>query len=310
LYIRKTKTDSRDSVIIADLIRFGRFSDTPLADPNLITLRDMTRHRFYLVDSVSDVKRKIISLVDVVFPEYEQLFSDMFGSASLKLLEEFPTPDLIAQVSSEKLADFLKAVSHGRFGKAKADEIQSLAQNTFGSSLSSASTAFAIRQFLEQISLLERQIADLEILIADLLPKFNSTLTSIPGVSSTLAAIFISEIGDINRFDSPDKLAAFAGVDPSVSQSGEFSGSKARMSKRGSHYLRRALFLAAVAGNLHNPALHALYEKKRSQGKHHLVAISVLMRKLVSIIFALLKSGLPYVSVMPDTSPNSCPPIA
>jgi len=300
LYIRQTKNDSKDSFIIADLIRIGRYSETTLADPDLISLRELTRQRFYLVDCISDAKRKVISLIDKVFPEYEQFFSDMFGTTSLKFLEQFPTPDALAEVSTTKLTNFLKSVSHGRHGRPKAEEIKSVALNSFGSSVFSSSSAFAMKQFLEQIELLEKQVSELEEYIAELVPKFNSTLTTIKGIGNTLAAVIISEIGDINRFESSEKLAAFAGIDPSVNQSGEFTGSKARMSKRGSPYLRRALFLAAVACNLHNPALRALYDKKRSQGKHHLVALTALMRKLINIIFSVLKSGQPYVMVMPD----------
>jgi transposase len=300
LYIRKSKNDSKDAFLIADLIRIGRYSKTALSDPDLISLRELTRQRFYLVDCVSDAKRKVISLVDKVFPEYEQIFSDMFGATSLAILEQFPTPDMLCEVSTVKLANFLKSVSHGRHGRSKAEEIKALASNSFGSAVFAAGSAFALKQFIEQIELLERQIDDIQDYIAELLPKFNSTLTTIKGVGPTLAAIFISEIGDVNRFESSEKLAAFAGIDPTVNESGEFKGTKSRMSKRGSPYLRRAFFLAAVACNMHNPALKALYDKKRNQGKHHLVALSAVMRKLVNIVYAVLKSGQPYVMVMPD----------
>ena len=182
LYIRKSKTDSKDAFLIADLIRIGRYSETTLSDPDLISLRELTRQRFYLVDCVSDAKRKVISLIDKVFPEYEQLFSDIFGATSLALLEQYPTPDLLCEVSTTKLTNFLKSVSHGRHGRSKAEEIKSLASNSFGSSLFAQGSALALKQFIEQIELLERQIDDIEDYIAELLPKFNSTLTTIKGV--------------------------------------------------------------------------------------------------------------------------------
>ena len=112
--------------------------------------------------------------------------------------------------------------------------------------------------------------------------------------------MFVSEIGDINRFDAPDKLAAFAGIDPSVRQSGEFNGTRCRMSKRGSPYLRRAFWLASIAGIKSNAALRALYDKKRSQGKAHAVAVSVVMRKLCNIVYAVMRSGLPYHMDLPE----------
>jgi transposase len=122
LYIRQTKNDSKDSFIIAEVIRSGRYAETTLAAPDLIALRELTRQRFYLVDCISDTKRKVISLIDKIFPEYEQLFTDMFGSTSLQLLENFPTPDSLLDVQTSRLADFLKSVSHGRFGLKKAQE--------------------------------------------------------------------------------------------------------------------------------------------------------------------------------------------
>lgn len=300
LYIRQTKNDAKDAFIIAELIRFGRYSETSLTDGDLIALRELTRQRFYLVDCVSDAKRKVISFIDKIFPEYQTLFSDTFGVTSLELLSHYTSPDVIAELDTELFSDFLRSVSKGRFGLQKAREIQSLAKNTFGSFLFADSATLAIRQFLQQIRLLEEQIAELDEYIADKLSTFDTQLTTIVGVGNTLAAVFVAEIGDINRFDAPDKLAAFAGIDPSVRQSGEFNGTCCRMSKRGSPYLRRAFWLAAVAGIRTNAALRALYDKKRSQGKAHAVAVSVVMRKLCNIVYAVMKTGLPYHMDIPD----------
>lgn len=300
LYIRQTKNDAKDAFIIAELIRFGRYSETSLTDGDLIALRELTRQRFYLVDCVSDAKRKVISFIDKIFPEYQTLFSDTFGVTSLELLSHYTSPDVIAELDTELFSDFLRSVSKGRFGIQKAREIQSLAKNTFGSFLFADSATLAIRQFLQQIRLLEEQIAELDEYIADKLSTFDTQLTTIVGVGNTLAAVFVAEIGDINRFDAPDKLAAFAGIDPTVKQSGEFNGTCCRMSKRGSPYLRRAFWLAAVAGIRSNAALRALYDKKRSQGKAHAVAVSVVMRKLCNIVYAVMKTGLPYHMDIPD----------
>ena len=146
----------------------------------------------------------------------------------------------------------------------------------------------------------EEQIAEIEDFIAEKLALFNCKLDTIVGVGTTLAASFFAEIGDITRFDSPDKLAAFAGIDPSVKQSGEFNGTRNKMSKRGSPYLRRTFWLAAVSGIRTNPALKAIYDKKRAQGKHHAVAVSAVMHKLCNIVFAILKTNEPYKIVLPE----------
>ena len=300
LYIRKTKNDAKDAFIIAELIRFGKYSQTTLSDPDLLSLRELTRQRFYLVDCVSDAKRKTISFIDKIFPEYQALFSDTFGATSVELLQTYTSPDVIATLDTELFTSFLKSVSHGRFGKTKAEEIQSVAKNTFGSFLFADSATLAIRQFIQQIKLLEEQIAEIEDFIAEKLAFFNCKLDTIVGVGTTLAASFFAEIGDITRFDSPDKLAAFAGIDPSVKQSGEFNGTRNKMSKRGSPYLRRTFWLAAVSGIRTNPALKAIYDKKRAQGKHHAVAVSAVMHKLCNIVFAILKTNEPYKIVLPE----------
>lgn len=300
LYIRQTKNDAKDAFIIAELLRFGRYTETSLTDSELISLRELTRQRFYLIDCVSDAKRKTISFIDKIFPEYQNVFSDTFGSTSVELLQTYTSPDVIADLDTELFSAFLKSVSRGRFGKDKAEELQSIAKNSFGSFLFVDSASLAIRQFIQQIKLLEEQIRELDNFIEEKLSAFNTQLTSIVGVGTTLAASFLAEIGDINRFDSPEKLAAFSGIDPSVKQSGEFNGTRCKMSKRGSPYLRRAFWLASVSGIRFNPALKAIYDKKRSQGKAHAVALSVVMRKLCNIVFAVLKSGSPYKIVLPD----------
>ncbi len=300
LYIRKTKNDAKDAFIIAELIRFGKYSETTLSDSELLSLRELTRQRFYLVDCVSDAKRKAVSFIDKIFPEYQTLFSDTFGATSVELLQTYTSPDVIAELDTELFTRFLKSVSHGRFGKSKAEEIQSVAKNTFGSFLFADSATLAIRQFIQQIKLLEEQIAEIEDFISEKFASFDCKLDTIVGVGTTLAASFLAEIGDITRFESPDKLAAFAGIDPSVKQSGEFNGTRNKMSKRGSPYLRRAFWLAAVSGIRANPALKAVYDKKRAQGKHHAVAVSAVMHKLCNIVFAMLKTNEPYKIILPE----------
>ena len=300
LYIRKTKNDAKDAFIIAELIRFGKYSETTLSDSELLSLRELTRQRFYLVDCVSDAKRKAVSFIDKIFPEYQTLFSDTFGATSVELLQTYTSPDVIAELDTELFTRFLKSVSHGRFGKSKAEEIQSVAKNTFGSFLFADSATLAIRQFIQQIKLLEEQIAEIEDFISEKFASFDCKLDTIVGVGTTLAASFLAEIGDITRFESPDKLAAFAGIDPSVKQSGEFNGTRNKLAKRGSPYLRRAFWLAAVSGIRANPALKAVYDKKRAQGKHHAVAVSAVMHKLCKIVIAMLKTNEPYKIILPE----------
>jgi len=295
LYIRQTKNDSKDSFIIAEVIRFGRFSETNISSPDMHALRELCRHRFYIVDSVSDIKRKVIALLDQVFPEYEGLFTDTFGKTSLQLLSECSTPEEILALDSDKLCDIINTASRGRFGPDKAMEIRDTAQNTFGIMLASESFGLLIKQYIEQINFVERQLSVIEDEIARLLACFDCQLSTITGIGPTLAAVILSEIGDVRKFGSSAKLAAFAGIDPAVKQSGEFNGTRCKMSKRGSPYLRRAIWLASTVAAFRDPAVNALYLKKRSEGKSHMTTMGHVCRKMVSIVFAVLRDNAPYI---------------
>ena len=296
MYIRKTKTDSIDSVIIADVIRFGRYCETSVEPGDLQAMRELCRQRFYIIDMASDLKRKVIALLDQVFPEYEKLFSDTFGVSSMKLLSQYTTPEEMLSVSSQQLAEVLEKASRGRLGAEKAVEIQDAAKNSFGIVMASSSFSLIIRQYIEQIRSLESSVDIFDTEIARLLSGFDTQLTTITGLGPTLAAVILSEIGgDIKRFSSPAKLAAYAGVDPTVRQSGDFSGTRMKMSKRGSPYLRRAIWLASTVAAFKDPAIHALYERKRAEGKDHMTVIGHICRKMTSIIFAVLRDNTPYV---------------
>ena len=296
MYIRKTKTDSVDSVIIADIIRFGRYCETSVEPGDLQAMRELCRQRFYIIDMASDLKRKVIALLDQVFPEYEKLFSDTVGVSSMELLSQYTTPEEMLSVSSQQLAEILEKASRGRLGAEKAVEIQNAAKNSFGIVMASCSFSLIIRQYIEQIRSLESSVDIFDTEIARLLSGFDTQLTTITGVGSTLAAVILSEIGgDIRRFSSPAKLAAYAGVDPTVKQSGDFSGTRMKVSKRGSPYLRRAIWLASTVAAFKDPAIHALYERKRAEGKDHMTVIGHICRKMISIIFAVLRDNTPYV---------------
>lgn len=296
MYIRKTKTDSVDSVIIADVIRFGRYCETSVEPGDLQAMRELCRQRFYIIDMASDLKRKVIALLDQVFPEYEKLFSDTFGASSMEILSQYTTPEEMLSVSSQQLAEILEKASRGRLGAEKAVEIQNAARNSFGIVMASCSFSLIIRQYIEQIRSLEASVDVFDAEIARLLSGFDTQLTTITGVGPTLAAVILSEIGgDIRRFSSPAKLAAYAGVDPTVRQSDDFSGSRMKMSKRGSPYLRRAIWLASTVAAFKDPAIHALYERKRAEGKDHMTVIGHVCRKMISIIFAVLRDNTPYV---------------
>ena len=299
MYIRQTKNDSKDSFIIAQVMRFGQYSETTLSDENIVAMRQLTRFRMALMDNCGDCKRRIIALLDQVFPEYEGLFSDTFGVTSKELLLQYPTPEDMLAVSSRKLTNLLNKASHGRFGEKKAKEIRTAAAGSFGVGFAKNAFSFQIRQLVEQLLFLENQIDELDEQISHLLKQTNQVITTIPGIGYTLGAIIISEIGDIHRFDAPGKLVAFAGLDVKVTQSGEFTGTKQKISKRGSPYLRRAIWLAANRAAFCDPILSEYYQSLRARGKHHLTAVGAVSRKLCNIIFTILRENRPYEATPP-----------
>lgn len=300
LYIRKTKTDAKDSIIIADLVRFGRCKASNVPQDKILALRELCRSRAYLIDTAADFKRKLIALLDRIFPEYESLFDSIFCKASIAVLRKYPTPQKVKNAHLEKLTEILLESSGGHFGEWKARQLKEAAYNSFGIEDSCGVYSALLEMFLEQILSLTEQANSIEKQIASLLKEFNSHLTSIPGVGTVLAATILSEIGDISRFSSADKLLAYAGLDPSVKQSGEFKSGQNHISKRGSPYLRRAIWLASTVAVQFDPMFRAYYEKKRSEGLHYMNVIGHVSRKMTAVIFAVLRDGQPYRPVLPN----------
>jgi len=261
----------------------------------MIALRQLTRFHFSLVDSVSEVKLQVIALLNQVFPEYQALFSDTFGKTSVELLLSYTTPEDILALDTDALVDILVRCSRGRLGLAKAEQIQSAAMHSFGVKFGKYAFTFQIRALLAQIQLVETQINQLDAQIAEIYASFDAHLHTVPGIGPVLAAAILAEVGDISRFGSdPARLVAYAGIDPSVKQSGGFTGSNNRMSKRGSPYLRRAIWLAATVAYRFDPTLAAFYQKKRAEGKTHMTAVGAVARKLTYVAFAILRDNKPY----------------
>jgi transposase len=299
--IRQAKTDSVDCFLIAEVIRFGKFSETRLADEDILELRNLARFRESLKDSCADYKRQVVAVLDQVFPEYDLLFSNMFGESSKAFLKTCGTPEQVLELDTKALAALLRKASRGRHGEKKADEIRSLAERSVGVTICLDAFAFQLKILIEQIEFTEGQINEIDKKLAGRLKKLNSVILSIPGVGPATGAIILGEIGDVNRFQNPKKLVAFAGIDPTVTQSGNFSGTHNRFSKRGSPYLRRAIWMSAVVAARFDPVFKAFYEKKRSEGKAYGTAIGAVARKLTYTIFAVLKANRPYeVRINPE----------
>ena len=294
MYIRQTKNDSMDSFLIAEVIRFGQFTTTSMADENILAMRQLCRYRDSVISSRTEIKLRISTIMEQIFPEYEKQFSSLWLSTSMGILEKYLTPENIENAPIDELFEIIKDKSHNKLTMKKAISIREAAADTFGIKIAQDAFSFQLKQLIDRMNFLDKQIEALDCQILEYYEKFDCYLHTIPGIGMIAAATILAEIGDINRFKSSSALVAFAGIDPTVRQSGEFSSTHNHMSKRGSPYLRHAIFLAATTCSFHNSPLNAYYKKKREQGKHHLTATGAVARKLTTIIYAVFRDGKPY----------------
>lgn len=294
MYIRQTKNDSIDSFLIAEVIRFGQFGTTSMADENILAMRQLCRYRDSVISSRTEIKLRIGTIMEQIFPEYEKQFSSLWVSTSMGILEKYLTPENIENAPIDELFEIIKDKSHNKLTMKKAISIREAAADTFGIKIAQDAFSFQLKQLIDRMNFLDKQIEALDCQILEYYEKFDCYLHTIPGIGMIAAATILAEIGDINRFKSSSALVAFAGIDPTVRQSGEFSSTHNHMSKRGSPYLRHAIFLAATTCSFHNSPLNTYYKKKRDQGKHHLTATGAVARKLTTIIYAVLRDSKPY----------------
>ena len=294
MYIRQTKNDSIDSFLIAEVIRFGQFGTTSMADENILAMRQLCRYRDSVISSRTEIKLRIGTIMEQIFPEYEKQFSSLWVSTSMGILEKYLTPENIENAPIDELFEIIKDKSHNRLTKAKAISIKEAAADTFGIKIAQDAFSFQLKQLIDRMNFLDKQIEALDIEIMKYYEQFDCYLHTIPGIGIIGVATILAEIGDISRFKNSSALVAFAGIDPTVRQSGEFNSTHNHMSKRGSPYLRHAIFLAATTCSFHNSPLNAYYKKKRDQGKHHLTATGAVARKLTTVIYAVLRDSKPY----------------
>lgn len=229
-------------------------------------------------------------MLGITFPELHGFFADDFGAAARAILGRWQSAETLSHARLDSIRKEVREAG-GRLSEERASELRGLARSSVGTA--SAALAFQLRQLLAQIEFAKGQMAELDAELARMVE--GSPITTTPGVGTVCAAVILGEYGDVSRFPDASKMVAFAGCDPSVFESGEFVGSRAHMSKRGSPYLRWALWIAVDRARIYDPALRAYYQKKRSEGKCHKVAVSAVVRKLVAIICAVLRDDKPYV---------------
>ena len=291
--LRKTKNDRSDAKNIALIVASEDLQPDQVVSYHIVELKSLSRARFLTVKDRSSLKNKVKRLVTVLFPELLDVFTDLFGASGMALMTRYPSAKALAACNLDTLTELLKTASRGRFGRERAEALRKLAKESIGSF--SESAVFQLRLLLKRIELLNAQVEMYDDEIRRLMDLLDSPILSVPGIGYTLGAMILSEIGDIKRFSSPAKLLAFAGLEPSVYQSGKFNPASGKMVKRGSPFLRWALLQVATYAPASSITFAAYYVKKRSEGKSPSVAHSHVAKKLVRVIFSLLSRNASFV---------------
>ena len=298
LSLRQTKTDKVDARTIASMlmsdVNLKSYSDTSYHNEEL---KSLTRYRFDKVKERSALKVSISRLVCILFPELEKLVPTLHMTSIYTLLFEFPGASYVASAHLTKLTNLLSKASKGHYGKDTAVLFRETARNSIGSVMPAKS--LELKHTIKLIQELTSEIDEIEAAIKLIMDEeIQSPILTIPGISYRMGAMIIAEIGDFSRFDSADKILAYAGMSPSTYQSGQLDNCHSHMEKRGSRYLRYALYNATKYVCHWDKSFGSYLDKKRSEGKHYNVALSHAAKKLVRTIFAMEKSGQPYIAAI------------
>lgn len=291
--IRKTKNDKIDTFLIARCLELGYYSKLQEKDLNIIKLRTLCRFRLDVVQSQTRLKVQLVACLDLLFPELYYFFKkNLHIKTSYALLSKYPSPKEILSIRIDTLTKLLANVSKGHYSYEEAVKLKALAKDSIG--INNPAISKQVKCIIEQLALLKEQLNSIDSDIKEIMDLLNSPILSIPGISYNLGSIILSEIGNIKRFSCPKKLLAYAGLDPSVRQSGNFNANTTRISKRGSKHLRYAIHRAASLIIWNNDVFNKYYTSKMAKGKSHNNAVGHVSHKLVRVIFKVLTENIPF----------------
>jgi transposase len=291
--LRKTKTDPLDALAIARLVLAGEARPARIPDEPTLELRLLARHRWRLVDLASDLERFALTLIDRLFPEYQTHFSKPFLPTGRALIREIGLAPAALLAEADAVPDLLRTASRGHFDRADAQRLLARARHSIGIGCAEPVLVTQLQQTLDLIETVEAQTDALDDELSRRVERLDSPLGSL-GLKAPLVATIHAESDPITDFRHPGQYAAFAGLDPSTSQSGQMTSSHAHLSKRGSPHLRRALFLAAAALYRRHADLRRCYTRHRTKGHHHTDALVIVAHKLARIIWRLLTDHRPF----------------
>lgn len=289
--VHKAKTDNIDSQYICKYLNDTKQDFKPYTITSYHTegLKSLSRERFCLVEDLRKVKLSIYRVLTQLFPEYLKLFSNVYQGSALNILELYNSPKKLSKAHLNTIASLI----HGKC-KVSAVDVIKAAKNSIG--IDSDILSFQLTQLIKRLKSLNSEIHEYDSMIKSYVDKINSNILTIPGIGYTTAGIILGEIGDISRFQGPDKLTSFCGLDIEVYESGKFKATNHKISKKGSKYLRYALWQVAKVCWIYDPIFNKYYLKKKSENKHHFVILGHIEKKLVRVIYSILKNNTKYTS--------------
>lgn len=290
--LRNTKTDKSDARYIAEVTSETEIEKRRYVVNDIHVLRSLTRYRYRILKTVQSTKNRYRRVLQVVFPEFEKHFNVNYRSA-IELIGRYSSPREVLAADRDALIRNLNKMSYGRYGK-RADELIEAAESSIG--VSNAGDAYELKHIAKHIAFLESEVAMVEEKLRVILDRLHSPILSIPGIGVATGATILAEIGNIKNFENSAKLLAFVGCEPTIYQSGKYVLTRTPMVKKGSKYLRNAIFQATKSAYVIDPTMRAYVDRKRAEGKHFFVALSHGMKKMVRVVFAVLRSGKDYVA--------------
>ena len=305
--MKNVKNDNIDAMMIAALLKSGRYSKAHVSEEVYANIKALYRHKESLQDELKKHKRQVLTLLAVVFPEMEQVVKDPFNVTGLALLEKYPTAKHYDYASVDRILKTFRGIKGNNFNEQKAKKLLELAKSSIYQGNGADERAYVIRSHIRIIKLLNEELNEIE---NEMLKLFSQApilerdeeqeimniidnLRTIPGVSDKTIFALMSECGDLSRFSSQRKFIGYLGLYPTLEQSGNTT-TFGHLAKRGAKLAKKALYQAAIAAIRHNDELNKLYRDKVSQGRAKKEAVIIVARKLAGIILAIYKNNVAY----------------
>lgn len=287
-----SKNDKLDTLTICDVLssnqRMKSFRITKVNCFDLYEQKQLTREHHHLKEILNQYTNRLQKSIDIVFPEFNSLFKSKYGIVYMNILREFACAETIAQTDIRTLRKCFE-IGRGRRISLTAEQLKEAARNSIG--FPSTAEVIQIKHLVDQIDLIKKQIAEIDKKIEESSVQLNSPILSIPGISHFSGMSILTELGDIHNYSKPSQMIKYAGVAPLVYQSSQFNAQHTAITKKGCKYLRKTLYQIITPVIQHNPVFKTFYQLKISQGKGHRCAQGHCVRKLLRVIFHLLKTN-------------------